>query len=327
MLTGLNLSVFAQQIQISANKETLSDVLVQLRDNYSLSFSFNDAELRKYTVTLDRQFENTGKALDFLLKDFPLTYDKTGDVYVIYTQKQKSPAKKVNFFLTGRIVERKSLEPLPYSSLVINGKGSITDENGFFQHRSSDSVFHVQASHLGYYKIDTLLVPGEKHLLKLIPAIEKLEEVVITDRLLETFLYVEDQAGVLRMNHKITRFLPGSSNNSVFNLLRLQSGITASAEALENLIVWGSYEGQSRIIFDEILLFGLTNFNDNIGTVNPYVVKDIKLMKAAYEALYGNCVGGIAEITGKVGNQNKLSMDLSLNNYTLNSMLETPVGD
>ncbi len=325
MLIGLKVSSFAQQIHVSADNKTLSEILISLRDHYSLSFSFDDAELRKYKISVEKDFESAEETLDHLLRDLPLSYEKSGNVYVIFPRKEKAQQKEVNFILSGRVVERKSLEPLPYSAVIINGKGSITDENGFFQHRSRDSVFHLQASHLGYYQIDTVLTPDEKHLIKLIPAIERLEEVVITDRLLETFLYSENQAGVLRMNHKITRFLPGSSNNSVFNLLRLQPGITASAEALENLIIWGSYEGQSRIFFDDILLFGLQNFNDNIGTVNPYVVKDIKLMKAAYEAGYGDCVGGIAEITGKDGNRNKLSFDLSLNNYTINSVLETPV--
>ncbi len=158
------------------------------------------------------------------------------------------------------------------------------------------------------------------------PSIEQIEEVVVTDRILETFLYSADQAGVLHMNHKVYRFLPGSSNNSLFNLLRLQPGISAATESMENLIIWGSYEGQSRIIFDDMVLFGLENFNDNIGTVNPYVVKDIRLMKAAFGAGYGDCVGGIANITGKDGNRRRFSMDISLDNYTINSMVETPVG-
>jgi hypothetical protein len=139
-------------------------------------------------------------------------------------------------------------------------------------------------------------------------------------------VFIRPGGHVVHMNHKVSRFLPGSSNNSLFNLLSLQPGISAATESLENLIIWGSYEGQSRIIFDDMVLFGLENFNDNIGTVNPYVVKDIRLMKAAFGANYGDCVGGIAEITGKDGNRRKFSMDSSLDNYTFNSMLETPVG-
>ena len=327
LLMALHVSSFSQQISISVENIPLSDVLVQLRDNYDMSFSFNDAQLRKYSVTVDREFQSTEDMLNYLLKDYPLTWEQTADVYVIYSKKKKISEKPEKYVLNGRVIERKTLEPLPYSNISINGTGTITNEDGYFSHRSTDSVFHVQISHLGYYVIDTTLSPGKRHQVELIPSVEELEEVVITDRLLETFLYSDDQAGVLRMNHKITRFLPGGSNNSVFNLLRLQSGISATAESSENLVIWGSYEGQSRILFDDIVLFGMKNFNDNIGTVNPLVVKDIRLMKAAFEANYGNCVGGIADITGKEGNQKKFSMDLSVDNYAVNTMVETPVSE
>jgi hypothetical protein len=325
LLILLQVSSIAQEIQVSADNQPLSELLVQLRDHYAVAFSFNDTELRKYSISVDRQFQTVGQMLGYLLKDYPLAWDKTGDVYVIYPQKKKSSHKPVKHFLRGRIVERKTLESLPYSNIAINDAGTISDDNGYFSHRSTDSIFHLQISHLGYYRIDTILSPGKKHLITMTPSVEQIDEVVVTDRLAETFLYSEDHAGVLHMNHKITRFLPGSSNNSVFNLLRLQSGITATAEASESLIIWGSYEGHSRILFDDIVLFGLKNFNDNIGTVNPFVVKDIKLMKAAFGANYGDCVGGIADITGKDGNRKQFSMDFSVDNYTLNGMLETPV--
>jgi len=327
LLIGLQVSSSAQEIKVSADNQPLSDVLVQLRDRYDLSFSFNATQLRQYRVTAHRQFSNPGQALNFLLKDVPLAWEKTGDVYVIFAQRQKPEPKPIKHLLRGRIVERKTLEPLPYSSIAINGSGTISDESGYFSYRATDSVFQVQISHLGYYRLDTTLSAGKRHRIKLAPSVEQLGEVVVTDRLVETFLYSEDQAATVHMNHKITRFLPGSSNNSVFNLLRLQSGISATAEASENLIIWGSYEGQSRILFDDIVLFGLKNFNDNIGTVNPFVVKDIRLMKASFGAGYGDCVGGIADITGKDGNRKKFSMDLSMDNYTINGMVETPVTD
>ncbi len=309
------------------NNKPLSEVLVQLRDIHNLAFSFNDTELRQYNVTADRQFESTEELLSFLLKDLPLKWEKTGDIYVIYTQKKQSHQNPVKHTLSGRIVDKNSFEPLPYATIAINKSGTITNEDGFFSHKSSDSIFKVKVSYLGYYIIDTTLTPDKKHLIKLTPSMEQLKEVIIHDRLIETFLYSEDQAGMIRLNHKITKFLPGSSNNSIFNLLRLQTGISATAESSGNLIIWGSYEGQSRILFDDMLLFGMKNFNDNIGIVNPLIVKDIKLMKSSFGASYGDCVGGIADITGKDGNRKKISMDMSIDNFAINSIFETPIGD
>jgi hypothetical protein len=326
LLIGLHVSSSAQKISISADNQPLSEVLVQLRDDYGMAFSFDDAQLRKFLITLDNEFQNTEALMDFLLKDFPLAWEKTGEVFVIYPGIPEHPVKTANYLLRGRIIERKTMEFLPFASIAINGAGTVSDENGYFSHRSADSIFNVQVSYIGYYRADTTLYPDENNLISLIPSMEQLEEVVITDRVLETFLYSSDQAGVVHMNHKVSRFLPGSSNNSLFNLLSLQSGISAATESLENLIIWGSYEGQSRIIFDDMVLFGLENFNDNIGTVNPYVVKDIRLMKGAFGANYGDCVGGIAEIKGKDGNRRKFSMGSGLDNYAFNSVVETPVG-
>jgi len=319
----------AQKISIEATEQPLSEVLIQLRDGYNMSFSFDDAALRKFRITLNKTFKNPEEALTFITKDLPLDFEKSGDVWIIFPAPEKPnplPQNKSRL-ISGQIQERKTLESLPYSNIVINGQGTISDADGYFTFRSTDTVFNLSISQLGYYRIDTTLAPGRNYKITMVPAVESLKEIVITDRLLETFVYTESRAGILHLNHKVTKFLPGSSDNSVFNLLRLQSGILAAAESSDNLIIWGAYEGQSRILFDDFLLFGLKNFNDNISAVNPYVVKNIKVLKAGFDASYGDCVGGIADITGIDGNKIKLGADVSLNNYTVNSMLQTPIGE
>ncbi len=119
--------------------------------------------------------------------------------------------------------------------------------------------------------------------------------------------------------------MPGSSDNSVYNLLRLQPGVLASGEQSSDIIIWGSYAGQSRVIFDGFTVFGLKNFNDNISAINPLITKNIQLRKAGYDASYGDCVGGIVNISGMDGNAQKAHFKLGINNFTLNSLLEIPI--
>ena len=85
----------------------------------------------------------------------------------------------------------------------------------------------------------------------------------------------------------------GSGDNSVFSVLRLQPGILASGEQSNNLVIWGSYSGQSSVLFDGITLFGLKSYSDNISAVNPYLAKDIRIHKGAFDASQGERVGGI----------------------------------
>lgn len=319
----------AQEISIDAFNTPLSDVLIHLRDRYDASISFDDEALRKYKISANKNFENAEEAIKYLIEKLPLNYIINNNVLVLYPDPDKfkkvvPPKKRI---VRGQVLDKKTLESLPYTNIQINGNGTITDANGYFSYQSTDSIFNVSFSQIGYFRKDTTIQPNLMHQILMSPAINELKEIVVSDNLVETFVYIEKQAGVVRLNHKISKFLPGSSDNSVFNLLRLQSGILASAESSDNLIIWGSYEGQSRILLDGFLLFGLKSFNDNISAVNPFVVKDIKVLKAGFDATYGKCVGGIADITGKDGNKIKPGAQISLNNYTVNSMVETPIGD
>ena len=99
-------------------------------------------------------------------------------------------------------------------------------------------------------------------------------------------------------------------------LLRLQPGILASGEQSSDLIIWGSYEGQSQIVFDGFTLYGMKNFNDNISAVNPFMAKDIKVLKGGFGAEYGEKAGGIVDITGLDGNRLSPSVQLNINNMT-----------
>jgi hypothetical protein len=128
-----------------------------------------------------------------------------------------------------------------------------------------------------------------------------------------------------KLNHKVANHLPGFGDNSVFNLLRLQPGILASGEQTIELIIWGSYVGLSKVMFDGFTIYGLKNFNDNISAFNPLMAKDIEVYKGGYDARFGDRVGGIVNITGKNGNRLKPAFEFSINNMTLNGMAEIPL--
>jgi len=134
-----------------------------------------------------------------------------------------------------------------------------------------------------------------------------------------------DRSGKVTINYNIARCLPGHGDNSVFNMARLMPGIQAAGEQSNDLIIWGSYEGQTLVTFDEFTLFGLKNYSDNISVVNPFLVKNIEILKGGFDARYGNRIGGIVNITGKNGSLQKPVLSMNINTNTLNGMLELPL--
>ncbi|MDF1547535.1 MAG: TonB-dependent receptor [Bacteroidales bacterium] len=324
------LNIYSQEIKVTASNKSLSKVLIELRDKYDIGFSFNDDELSKIDVNVSKTFKNIDETLTFLLKSLPFEYEIVSGVYVIYPKKveiKAAPSKPKVYRIAGRIMESKTNELLPFSNIIINSTGIISDQNGNFLYSSTlDSVFRIKISHLGYLITDTLLYAANKNVnIYLTPSDQVLNEIIVSDNLIENFSNTGNEAATIKLNHKVTKYLPGSSDNSVYNLLRLQPGILASGEQSSDLIIWGSYAGQSRVIFDGFTVFGLKNFNDNISAINPLITKNIQLRKAGYDASYGDCVGGIVDISGKDGNTQKPHFSLGINNFTLNSLVEIPI--
>ncbi len=324
ILLTANAVLHAQTVSVDAVDLPLNKVLTGLRDAYNIPMSFDDRKLSKYKVSLRSDFASPEEAITKLLEGLPLAFEQQGDVFVIYPeQKKRKPAMHV---LSGRILEKGTQEPLPFSHIIINGKGLVSDQNGSFAFTSNeDSVFRVKASHLGYYILDTVFPPSKNIRLNLSPASIGLTEIVIKDRLVETGLQIGNQAGVEKLNNKIAVFLPGYGDNAVFNLLRLQPGILASGEQTNELIIWGSYEGHSKVTFDGFTVYGLRNFNDNISSFNPLMAKNIEILKGGYDARWGERVGGIVNISGKNGNIQKPSFTIVANNMTLNALVEFPL--
>jgi hypothetical protein len=321
--------LFAQEIKLAVSDKPLNQVLIEIRDAYKVQLSFDDSELSKYKVTAAGRFSGIEYLLIHLLRDLPYDFEKISGVYVIYPRKSTDdvPEKPKIYNLSGRIMENGSREFLPYTQLVINSFSLLCDQSGYFSFSSAtDSVFRIRVMQLGYFVKDTLIYRGRSNLkIYLHPADQLINEITINENLVENFFQLGKEPATIKLNHKISKYLPGSSDNSVFNLLRLQPGILASGEQSNDIIIWGSYPGQSRVYFDGINVFGLKNFNDNISPINPLITKNIQIKKAAYDASWGDCIGGIVDISGKEGNTDELKLNLGINNFTVNGLLEIPV--
>lgn len=316
--------IFSQDnISIKVKNTGLNAVITYLRDNYALNVSFNDDKLSQYKVTLNKTFNNPQEALNYLSKSYPISIELVNNVYVITSSNPNSAAK---FLLAGTVTDALSNETLPSSTVFINGTYLVSDQKGNFSYTSNtDSIFRLQVSYLGYLKLDTLVGPNNYLNIKLNQSSIKIAEVVLSsvNNAIEsnTFHYT----GNLKINHNISENLPGSSDNSVYNILRLQPGVTASGDQSNDLMIWGSYKGQTKVSFDGFTVFGVRNFNDNIGAINPLIAKDLNILKGGYGVSNGDRVGGVVEITGVDGNTLNPNVKVAVNNLTLNGIVSTPV--
>jgi len=314
--------IIAQEISVKANNTALNEVLINISTHNNVSFSFDDKLLSDIFITADQSFPSVDVALEYLLQGKDLQYEKSADVWIIFPV----VLPKLQY-ISGNVRDSRSEEALPYAHVFVDGWPIITDISGNFSFSgySEDTILNIMVSHLGYYILDTLLKPAPGLTINLIPSSVGLTEIEIKGKTVETKTQFGNQPGLMKLNHKIAHFLPGYGDNSVFNLIRLMPGILASGEQTSEIIIWGSYEGQSEVVFDGFTVFGLKNFNDNISPFNPLLAKEIEIHKGGFDANYGGRVGGIVNIIGKNGSINKPAITFTINNMTLNGLVEIPV--
>jgi len=320
-----SLLVHSQRLELQYREKALSEILLDLRDRYDFQFSFDNDQLSNFNITVDHSFKDLPETLEFLFKNLPLTYEKAGEVFLIYNRPPVHEPALVS--VSGIVQDVFTGESLPYAHLYLGDNGLLTDRNGAFSYKlGADSLIELRISYLGYFPLDTLIAVGVNQHFKLKPSLIRLREIQVEGLSVIRSEQIGQQAGEIRLNQKVAGSLPGYGDNSVFNLLRLQPGVLAAGEQSNDLIIRGSYEGQSPVLFDGFTLFGMKNFNDNISAVNPFMAKDIRVMKGGFPAELGGRVGGIIEITGVNGSTDDLQMQLNVNNMTMNGWVNLPLG-
>lgn len=322
LLSGLN--VYSQQVILKVNNQSLNSVLIDLREKYLLELSFNDRHLSQFFLTADTIFPDPETGIINLVKRFPLTVSMNGDVFVISAL--PSQEKGIKYIVEGQILDISSKKSLPFAYISFRGNWMESDITGRFYCQTYDPPpYDLKISYLGYYVLDTIVYPGTGMVFDLMPENITIGEVFISEKKVLKSIRSGNNAGEVNINHHVADFLPGNGDNSVFNLLRLQPGICAAGELANDLLIWGSYQGQSMVLFDGFPIFGIKNYNENISSVNPFLVQDIRILKGGFGPEYGGKVGGIIDITGVEGAKDMPDIKFSLNNLTMNGFLSVPL--
>ena len=319
--------VFGQDVTINYQDTPLNKVLISLRDQYDLKLSFDDELLSQCIISENKPYPSIDEAISSLAAQCNFKVDKINDVYLFKKQeiKKTSSVKPPSYIYSGRILDEETKESLPYSFIAFNGQVTTTDQNGSFIYRSKNAQLRIKVSHLGYNPIDTVIQYGSHLVLTSLPSYNNLEEIVVSvDSTVKASEFVKKPSSI-KLNMEDAMFVPGNNNNIIFNQLRLYPGVLASGEQTKEFVIWGSYVGQSQIIYDGITLFNLSSQNQNIGVINPLLVKDLELYKAGYNVGVGDRVGGIVQLTSKDGNMEESVSTMSISNDILNITGSTPI--
>lgn len=320
---------FAQTILLDYQEELLNEILLDLNDRYDVQISINSKLSNACSITINQSFETIDLALEALGARCNLEVMRIDDVFTFRTLKTKVqvPKQRIKDYLyQGRAVEVGSDEPLPFAVVSTVDKELITDENGMFSFRSESESQTVKLRSLGYHDLDTTVVNGSNLTMKLNPRVKSLNEVIVMgERGTSPITNIGQKSGFIQLNDVGNNLVPGLSNNLIFNNLRQYPGIMAAGESIADFVIWGSYAGQNHVIYDGISLFNSWGVNDDMGRINPYMIKHVEVYKGGYNVPYGDRVGGVVLMEGKSGNRNALEVGANLTNQLLSGYVNVPL--
>lgn len=310
----------AQSIKIDANNQNLSEIFVELNRKNSVQFSYDEILVSSHNISLNKEFYTIEDAVYELIKLTDLEYRLINGVYVLKKKKQV----QTKHFFYGKVIDGKSNEVIPFSNIFVNKSSFTTDLNGGFSILEYDSIIKIRIFSLGYNPLDTIIKSYKQNIIKLNPSILDISEVVIFEKN-KSPDYIK-QVGLVRLNYRTSSLLNGKGESNFFPLMRTQSGILASGDQANDFTIWGSYKGQTQVVYDGITIFNLSGYNDFISTINPSIINCIDLYKGGYNVDIGDRVGGLINIEGKCGNIQKPVINMNLNNLLSEFSLSVPIG-
>lgn len=325
-------AAFAQSVRLDYDKEPLNDILLDLNDRYQVQISIAPKIANQCLISIHTTFPDMDQAMEELANRCELSFVKIEGIYTFFASENPGPSNvptkrpKPQYLYQGTIMEKGSLESIPFALMQFGERGIVADENGRFSFKSTNQTEKGLFRSLGYQLADTVLSPGTELNVLLKPALMELGQIEVIAYGGVAVTHTGDQAGHLRFNDISNNLVPGLSDNLIFNNLRLYPGIMAAGEAITDFVIWGSYSGQNYVSYDGITLFNSWGINDDMGRINPYMIRSVEVYKGGFNVPYGDRIGGSVIMEGTDGNMLKPELRASFTNQLANLYVNVPVG-
>lgn len=231
--------------------------------------------------------------------------------------------------LKGKVLDRIDNHPIAFANInVLSAYGTTSNQLGLFEicNLPSQGV-RLTVSCLGYKTLDTLInskIYSESIILKLIPSLIEIEEVVVTATRTENYITETP----VRVNLISPKFISNSPVRTIDEILKYSPGINwsrpfgiFSTKAIVTMRgLSGKEQGRVMVLLDGIPINKSDGGTVDWNMVDMEMVRRVEITKGAGSALYGgNAMGGVINIITQPSTE-KLYARASLEYGTFNTI-------
>ncbi len=334
VLTGLiNVSVFSQTINYSAENVSLETVFKAIKDQTGYVFFYNYDFIKDIgNINVDFKETSLEDALKKCLDGHSLSYLIENQTIAII-QNGGAVGENNTLTISGRVFTS-DLKTLPGATILIKGttKGTTTNENGEFKLSQLNKDDVIVVSYIGFQPKEFTIVDESFLEITLLAKTTELTEAVVYATGYQEISKERATGSYTKIDNKLFNYKAGGGIDVVSRLEDLTTGLLinrkTSNQALGNLANMtirgandfgyaGPTDGSPLIVIDDI------PYNGNVENINPNDVENITILKdAAATSIYGaRAANGVIVIITKKASYNK---DFKLNFNTTISISDKP---
>lgn len=285
------------RLDINTTNATIKEVLGMIENQSSFKFVYRDEDIENKTVSLKSEGKSIDEVLTSLLSNTGTIYRILDNDLVVIAPKQSLQQK-----VSGKITDASTNDPLVGVNVVVEGTtvGSISDADGKFTIDVPGSNVVLLITYIGYVSAKVQLTGQNTIEVKLIPDINKLDEVVVVGYGTQKRESVTGSiAGISKKDIEnvhggstVSSGLAGKLAGVTFRMPDGRPGSSASIQ-IRNL-------GPALYVID-----GIIKDEGQFNNIAPGDIESITVLKDASAAIYGvKAANGVVVVTTKHGNLN-----------------------
>lgn len=326
MLPALAQDLLEQRVSVRFKDVSLVDALYQLIDQEDIKLSFSKDILPNKTVDLRLKKNQLKTILGILLRDTDIDFKVLGNQVVLF--KTQRPITKKKYTISGFLRDEETQELLIAASVYDHstGKGTETNEYGFYSLTLSEGPVDIQYSYLGYVNSHKRFKLAENKEFNVnLKASLTLNPVVV----IATDSTVEKRPTGMSYNAiqiKDVESLPKLAGESdLIRTIHMLPGIQTGADGIGGIHVRGGNVGQNLILIDDVPVYNVSHAAGVFSVFNTEAIKSVKLVKGGFPARYGGRVSSVLDIRTKEGNMNEYKANFNVGLLTAGATLEGPL--
>lgn len=233
-----------------------------------------------------------------------------------------------NVTLSGYVQDLDTGEPLIGASVydTRSGKGTISNEYGFYSLTlPADSVL-LRASYVGYQAMEFRLHVTENRKFAInMKASLVLDDVEITASDLER-IEEQTQMSTIDVSMDKVKALPVLlGEKDVLKTIQLLPGVQSGSEGSSGIYVRGGGQDQNLILLDGVPIYNASHLFGFFSVFNADAINSVKLIKGGFPARYGGRLSSVLDIRMKEGNMKKVRAEGSIGIVSSKLTVEGPI--